>query len=357
MRHNNTSGAFNVPERTPRRDGLTIVLGLWMIAAVFADGWAHLNVASTRESFFTPSHAALYSGFLATAGWLAWPLIEGRGDLHRRLARLAPGYGLGLVGALLFGLGGVLDLVWHAGFGIEVSLEALLSPTHLLLLTGGLLVLTTPIRSTWRDLSSPSTIRGLAPTLIATGLSMAVVAFFLAYAWGVLDPLPTLPVDPVALDEAAAGHLAAERLLATGLLARLVTTVLLISPLLLLARRWDVPVGSTTVLYALVGVPMAVLLGDALLEPVAPTAAMLAAGVLTDGAVAWLRPGPGRPQGARRLGLLAPIILWGTNLGALAVAPGITWSPELWSGTVVMTALLGLGLALLAFPPDTPQPS
>lgn len=45
------------PPRVPWRDGVTILFGLWMIAAVFADGWAHLNLASTRETFFTPSHA------------------------------------------------------------------------------------------------------------------------------------------------------------------------------------------------------------------------------------------------------------------------------------------------------------
>lgn len=31
------------PPRVPWRDGVTILFGLWMIAAVFADGWAHLQ--------------------------------------------------------------------------------------------------------------------------------------------------------------------------------------------------------------------------------------------------------------------------------------------------------------------------
>ena len=342
------------PERSRRRDAVTIALGLWMLGGVFADGWAHLNLPSTKESFFTPSHAVLYAGFLAAATWIAWPALAARGDLRQRLARLAPGYGLGFAGALLFGFGGVLDLAWHAGFGIEVSLEALLSPTHLLLLTGGLLVLTTPVRSAWQDPSSSATIRDLAPALVATALSAAIAAFFLAYAWGLLDPVPTQPVDPVALDEAAAGHLAAERLLATGLLTRLVTTVLLLAPLLLLARRWRLPVGTTTILYAFVGVPMAVLIGDAILEPVVPTTAMLVAGLLTDVAVGVLRPGPRRPHAVRLLGALAPALLWGANFVALAASPGVTWSVELWSGTVVMTALLGFGLALLSFPPSIP---
>ncbi|KRE45130.1 hypothetical protein ASG92_12450 [Arthrobacter sp. Soil736] len=53
-----------------RRDLVTELLGLWLVLAVFLDGWAHLNLPSL-ETFFTPWHAALYSGMLATAAWTA----------------------------------------------------------------------------------------------------------------------------------------------------------------------------------------------------------------------------------------------------------------------------------------------
>src|SRR5206468_5841643 len=62
------------------------------------------------------------------------------------------GYGLGLVGVAMFVAGGVADGRWHTLFGVEVSVAALLSPSHLLLLGGGLLMVTSPVRSAW---SSP----------------------------------------------------------------------------------------------------------------------------------------------------------------------------------------------------------
>ena len=40
------------------RDMVTELLGLWLLLAVFLDGWAHLNVPGL-ETFFTPLHAAL----------------------------------------------------------------------------------------------------------------------------------------------------------------------------------------------------------------------------------------------------------------------------------------------------------
>ena len=38
-------------------------------------------------------------------------------------------------------------MLWHLAFGIEIGLDALVSPTHLLLLTSGVLLLTCPLRA------------------------------------------------------------------------------------------------------------------------------------------------------------------------------------------------------------------
>src|SRR6266511_1338166 len=59
------------PVASPGQDAFTVALGAWLIGALFADGWAHLN-APELESFFTPWHLALYSGFAALAGWIGW---------------------------------------------------------------------------------------------------------------------------------------------------------------------------------------------------------------------------------------------------------------------------------------------
>lgn len=53
---------------------VTALIGLWLVGAVFSDGWAHFNVPEL-ESFFTPWHLALYAGFAVIAVWvglLAW---------------------------------------------------------------------------------------------------------------------------------------------------------------------------------------------------------------------------------------------------------------------------------------------
>ncbi|HEX3621475.1 MAG TPA: hypothetical protein VHT97_04085 [Acidimicrobiales bacterium] len=134
------------PRLSRREDAITVACTSWLILGLFVDGWAHNH--QKPESFFTPWHALLYSGFLATATWL-WSRYE----RHRGVP---VGYGLGYVGAATFAIGGLADMVWHLIFGIEVNLEALLSPSHLVLFTGGLLILSSPFRAAWSDASQTS---------------------------------------------------------------------------------------------------------------------------------------------------------------------------------------------------------
>ncbi|MGI5237334.1 hypothetical protein [Dactylosporangium sp. CA-139066] len=129
-----------------RRDLVVALATVWLAGGLFMDGWAHTHVPSL-ETFFTPWHGVLYSGYAA----LAVSLVPGRlwrGRPAGPMRDWVPaGYGLGLLGAILFAAGGAFDMTWHIVFGIEVDLEALLSPPHLILLTAGALMIATPIRA------------------------------------------------------------------------------------------------------------------------------------------------------------------------------------------------------------------
>src|SRR5262245_6535737 len=53
-------------------DGIMIVLSIWFLVGLVLDGNAHNRGAV--DSFFTPWHLVLYSGFAASGGWvvLSW---------------------------------------------------------------------------------------------------------------------------------------------------------------------------------------------------------------------------------------------------------------------------------------------
>ncbi len=130
--------ARTASERSPaltlnlrRFDWSVTALALWFTMGLFLDGWAHTH-GRADVTFFTPWHAVLYSGHLAATAYLFIAFIRNvaRGCAWRDA--LPAGYGLSLIGGILFAIGGLGDLIWHTLFGIEQNVEALFSPTHLL---------------------------------------------------------------------------------------------------------------------------------------------------------------------------------------------------------------------------------
>src|ERR1700737_3405423 len=121
----------------------------WLMAGAYLASWANRHLARL-ETFFTPWKAVLYSGLLAILLFLAVSALRNQAREHRPGQVLPAGYGLSLVGCALFGIGGVIDMFWHLRFGIEVSLAALVSPPHLLLMLALGLIVTGPLRAAWR---------------------------------------------------------------------------------------------------------------------------------------------------------------------------------------------------------------
>ena len=169
------------------------LLGTWVVGGLFLDGWAHVNQPGL-ETFLSPWHAIFYAGFVVSTVVLA--RLVARFQRGRFDPALVPaGYGLGLVGVAMFMVGGVADGAWHTVFGVEVGVAALLSPSHLLLLSGGLLMVTSPVRSAWSspELPARAPAPALLPALWATALTTAVVLFFFQYLSAFVTRAPSTP--------------------------------------------------------------------------------------------------------------------------------------------------------------------
>jgi hypothetical protein len=57
----------------------------------------------------------------------------------------------------------------------------------------------------------------------------------------------------------------------------------------------------------------------------------------------------------RVFAFVAPILFWSVYLLVTKQGRPITWSAEQWTGTIVWSGILGLGLSVLLLPPRTPQ--
>jgi hypothetical protein len=347
----------HVPQRAHRREDLvTALVGAWLILALFSDGWAHFNVPEL-EGFFTPWHGALYSAFAAATLWVAAlglrrgvGLTEGLRQPMLAVRHLPAGYPLAAVGVVVFGLGGVLDLLWHTAFGVEQGIDALLSPSHLTLFVGGMLLLTAPVRGAWTAPDGAAGLRARSAELLSLSLSASLAAFFLLYASTFLRP----GVDEafVRLPENAPGHDAAEAAAVLTSTSYLVTTALLVIPLVLLAKRGAVPRGAVVLLV----VPV-VWLSAALaeFEQLAIAVAVTGAAVVADIVVSRLDALPFRLR-LPIVGAALPGLLWPAAMVAVAVTDALRYPVALWTGVLVLTVLTGALLGGVARPLSTPRP-
>ena len=332
----------STPGHSPARDLVTGLLGIWLLGAVFVDGWAHFN-RPDMESFFTPWHAALYSGLAVVAAWVSTVVLRGRTPSAPLRTAIPAGYGGTFLGIGLFSLGGILDLAWHEVFGIEVALDALISPTHLLLGLGGLLVLGTGVRS-------EGAARGGAqpwgpPAVLSLVLMTALVAFFLLYTSAFSTAAPVQEFSPT--PEGSPGHEEAEQPVVTAMASYLVTTVLLVVPvarMLLTSRRFPA-LGVTAVVGPVAWLSVAVV--DLPAAPVAGALGATLGALLTD--VLLSRVEPDRAREAAPWAAAAVMgLVWGGQLAGFAIQEGIGWPPSLWTGILVLAAGSGAAVTALA---------
>jgi hypothetical protein len=354
IRSTRGADALDRPRTTHRQDLVTVLLATWLIGGIGLDGWAHNNLERQTESFFTPWHGVFYSGFAATALWVLWLVKPRRAD-HRTWTQAVPvGYGLGVVGVAVFAVGGVGDLLWHQAFGIEQNLAALLSPTHLLLFLGVALILLAPFRAAWSSPEVPSAgLLGVVPALLSITLLTALVAFFFQYSSLFAIDLAFSASEPVRLPQGQPPQLVgvfeawAEDIQEKGIMAALVTSLLLVAPVLLMLRRWRLPFGAATILFVVVAA-IIVALDDPLVWENLVGAAV--AGVAADAAIARLRPSPDRVGAFRAVGSLIPMAVIGCTFLAAVWRLRLGWPAELWTGTVFFGGLAGYALAFLMQP-------
>jgi hypothetical protein len=316
-------------------DWVMAMLSAMFVGGLFLDGWAHTH-GRVDQSFFTPWHAVFYAGYAVVAAALVASLLRNHARGYPWRQASPPGYGLSLLGALIFAVGGLGDLIWHTLFGIEAGVEALLSPTHLILGLGMGLVASGPVRAAWQR---PELVSGWAaqgPTVLAATTTLSVQTFFSEYA------------HPVVYAAAGAGHPSGGTE-GFGVASILLQTVVLMGTILLVVRFGTLPAGALTLMVTLNAAAMGFLTFQGA-YPVALVIAAGAGGVLADLLRARLRPMAGRPAAWRLFAFVVPAVFYCCYFVALIATEGIAWSVHLWTGSIMLAGLTGWLLSYLVLP-------
>jgi hypothetical protein len=318
-------------------DWIIALLSTLMIGGIHLDAWAHHAFAV--ETFFTPWHGILYSGFLATAATLVGTFVYHVRQGYPWQQAMPRGYRLSLYGVVFFFVGGVGDMLWHIAFGVENNLEALISPTHLLLGVGGALIVTGPFRAAWRRAGQLGVWTTVGPALVSVTLLFTLFTFFTAYANPLNETVMRQGQRPGSAEEAAASQ-------ALGIASILLQTGILMGLVLLIVRRWRLPLGAFTLI-----ILFSTALGVSVHEDFHLLPAALLTGLVIDGLYWLLEPAETRPSALRLFAFLVPTAFYTVYFITLSLSQSLWWSVHLWGGAITLAGITGWLISYAYLPP------
>jgi hypothetical protein len=311
---------------------LYVVLCIWLVSGAYIDSWAHHHL-TRLETFFTPWHAVLYASIFAITLFLAanWWLNFQRG--YSMLTALPPAYFAALIGSILFGAGGFLDMLWHLAFGIELSIAALLSPTHLLLMVSGGLMVSAPLLSAMR--SSQRTAPWTA--VVSAALTVSLLTFFAQFdhpfveTWAA-GSAPS-PRGPSWMEEEL------------GLLGLILYVLAVMALVLALVRRFRLRPGTLTLIFGVNGAFLSPIADQWLMLPVA-----IGAGLAGDLLLLLTRPSPHHPLRFRAFAFAVPMVFTAVYFLSLYLTAGVWWPVHLWAGAAPLAGGVGWLLSFMVVP-------
>lgn len=345
------------PAHSRRFDTIMGLLTLLLTIGLFIDGWAH-NQGMVDESFFTPYHAVMYSSY----GLFGMTLVSlhfynvNRGYTFRRA--LPKGYFLSLIGIFIFAVGGFLDMLWHEAFGIEEGIEALYSPSHMLLFIGYTTVILGVIYSAWVRRETMHGWRDLWWVMLASACLLSILTFATQFMGFVnnADGMIGFPRD--------------RDLLTTAVIASyVIATSIMIGLVLMLMRRWRLPFGTVTAMFALNSTLMGLMYAlDPALEVTASVGIIALivipatfGGIVADILIWRLKVTPRTPNAVRVITTVTPFVIGGAYVAATHVlglidgGGGLWWEIHTWLGVPTLCAVAGLLLSVMVFPPAIPD--
>ena len=330
-----TAALPGVTELGVRFDWLVVGASAWLGAGLYWDGWAHGY--GLPDSFWTIWHAAFYSGFAACAAVILGGAARNRATAATWRAAIPAGYTWAVLGVFVFGVAGAFDMIWHTIFGIELSTDALLSPSHLALGTGAALMVSGPFVAATRRAAGSGLLAQL-PAVISLTFVFGTFTFFSLFAGPYSSVIGTGPRPNDAT-------------LVRALLGMYLFSALLVGCALVALRRGTLPVGALTVMLGLNAVAMILMRGHAPLDvQVTFMLVAIVAGAIGDLLLWRLRPSDARPVQLHVFAFMLPAAYLAIYLAVVVLRVGSGWTVHELTGMVTLCGIVGLLVSLVAAP-------
>jgi hypothetical protein len=327
--------------------------GYWTIAGLYTDaGW---HIRHDVDTFFTWAHALLYSGLFLLLCLIGARVAAARGRREILTESLGPAYSWSALGALIFLLGGIADMINHLFFGFEAGFDALLSPTHQIIGAGVLLIVSGPIRSAVSQVPRPATLALQLPAVLSAAAILELMH------WGTqvffrIDAARELGiVVPHELDANALTLMTLHFYQQGGsLIAVVLQSLLMMGTAFYLIRNFRLQPGALTILFVLGNGLIAVTHSLGWLDVAGVLAASIAAGIAGDLFLARQPAASSSPLWFSSLAFAVPAIYTGALLlFTIAFMGGTWWDPLFAAGSIFYAGLFSLllGFVASALPP------
>jgi hypothetical protein len=256
-------------------------------------------------------------------------------------------YHLALLGFPIFVVAGCGDLLWHKLLGLEVGVDALLSPTHQALGLGMFVLSSGPIRSVLANRATSTTLARQFPLLLGLIAWYGLVHFGTAYAFDPgaarADAPPPIAFSPEYLTALSIGYYK----LSVGVLIVIFQSILTAGFALWSVSRLAVRPGFFTILYPCANAMAAAPFTNQTPLLAVTLVASLAAGLAADVLVARIDPQPASSASYRWFAVLVPMMYAGTFILATAIFAGVWWDWNVALGAWCWAGVAGLGLSLI----------
>lgn len=318
-------------------DGIRLDAGVMAFAVVglignLLDIRSHdSGVTFEEEGFLTVPHIIFYSAFLAIAVLITAVIVANRLEGDGWLDAIPNGYKLGLVGVFLFGIGGPSDALWHATFSAETGVEALTSPTHLMLATGSVLFLSSPARRAFGFAREELRGRTQVPMLMSAAFTFTALTIITLYGHPVFGDQWVLQGNNVSL----------------GVISIMFQAGVLAGVIAMLIRRFRLVPGAFTLILGLNGIAMTWVGESYFLLP-----GIVLTGVVADVAYFGLKPTPDRDRVFRAFLAGVPALYYALYFVSISLTGGIAWVIHIWAGSIVLAGFAGLLVSYLALPDE-----
>lgn len=378
------SSKTSYPQGSAAFDLGEAIMLLVFITGGYIDGWAHNHLTIT-EGFFTPWHAVLYGGFALSALYALVPAFRNMRAGYDVRRSLPEGYDITLVGIAVFAIAGLADLVWHTLFGVEANTEALISPPHITLFAGTLMMAAGPIRSTVRRNDPDRTSWAKNAAFVFLVLYVVLEMGFLMMIWPITGSGDVSPVfsnsgpywsqrvtdkeKPAEIngdigglhalipEEERAGK--TEQITSfTDLLQRMGTSTVIVfavifsTALLYIVKIGRIPIGTFTVItfFSTLGISLMRELSLPASFMVPQIVTGLVAGIVIDVLYHVLKPSFTRRARLYGFAFAAPFAFIALLFLARVLSGGLWWSAPLVAGSCVYAGGIGLLLAIFGYP-------